>query len=135
MPLSAPRDTRTLGGATRRDPPVAANVVIFQGALVVMAAGVARPGRVATGDVCVGVAKDDANNTGGAAGAIRVPVERGVFHFKNSAAGDAIALADIGADCWIVDDETVAKTNGTNTRSKAGRVWDVDAAGVWVEIV
>lgn len=40
--------------------------------------------------------------------------------------------ADIGSDCYIVDDQTVAKTNGTNTRSVAGKIMDVDAQGVWV---
>ena len=46
---------------------------------------------------------------------------------------DAITLADVGSDCYIVDDQTVAKTNGTNTRSVAGKVFDVDADGVWVD--
>lgn len=45
---------------------------------------------------------------------------------------DAIALADIGSDCYIVDDQTVAKTSGSATRSVAGKIFDVDAAGVWV---
>ena len=53
--------------------------------------------------------------------------------FANSAAADAITLADIGADCYIVDDQTVAKTSATNTRSVAGKVFDVDAEGVWVD--
>ena len=52
----------------------------------------------------------------------------------NSAAGDAITRAEIGDVCYIVDDETVAKTNGTSTRSAAGTIRDVDAQGVWVEI-
>ena len=31
--------------------------------------------------------------------------------------------------------EKQAKTNGTNTRSKAGKIYDVDAdGGVWVQI-
>ena len=61
-------------------------------------------------------------------------VRRGVFQFQNSSAGDLIALANLGADCYIVDDQTVALTNGTNTRSVAGKIRDVDAGGVWVEI-
>jgi hypothetical protein len=40
----------------------------------------------------------------------------------------------IGNDCYIVDDQTVAKTNGTATRSIAGKIRAVDAQGVWVEI-
>jgi hypothetical protein len=34
---------------------------------------------------------------------------------------------------FIVDDETVAKTNGSSTRSVAGICRGVDAQGVWVE--
>jgi len=45
-----------------------------------------------------------------------------------------IAAAEIGTYCYIVDDQTVAKTDGTATRSSAGKVFDVDAQGVWVEI-
>ena len=55
-----------------------------------------------------------------------------MFHFANSAAADAIAIGDIGAVCFAVDDQTVAKTNGSSTRSPAGIVEDVDATGVWV---
>ena len=40
----------------------------------------------------------------------------------------------MGSDCYIVDDQTVAKTNGTNTRSVAGKIIAVDADGVWVKI-
>jgi len=65
---------------------------------------------------------------------VTVPVRTGVFRFANSAGADEIALADVGADAWIVDDQTVAKTDGTASRSKAGRIMDVDAHGVWVSI-
>ena len=34
---------------------------------------------------------------------------------------------------YLVDNQTVAKTNGTNTRSAAGVVRGVDAEGVWVQ--
>jgi len=43
-----------------------------------------------------------------------------------------IAITEIGTDCYIVDDNTVAKTNGTSTRSRAGKVVDVNANGVFV---
>ncbi len=115
--------------------PVAGNVKIFQGALVCLtAAGLATPGAVATTLKADGIAKATADNTGGAASAITVEVEKGTFRFANSAAGDAITIAEIGTDCFVVDDQTVAKTNGGATRSVAGRVVDVDAQGVWVRI-
>ena len=45
-----------------------------------------------------------------------------------------ITQAEIGDACYIVDDETVAKTSGGNTRSVAGEIVDVDDDGVWVDI-
>jgi len=114
--------------------PVAAATRIFAGSLVVLDAGVAKPGAADTGLVAVGRADAHADNSGGSAGDVTVPVRTGVFRFANSAGADEIALADVGADAWIVDDQTVAKTDGTASRSKAGRIMDVDAHGVWVSI-
>lgn len=132
--LTKDRDTKARAGEDFEFP-VAAAVKIFAGALtVVTAAGFAAPGGVATTHKSVGRAKETVDNLAGANGDVRVKVERGVFRFNNSAAGELIALADVGADCFIVDDQTVAKTNGVGTRSVAGKVRDVDSAGVWVEI-
>ncbi len=71
------------------------------------------------------------DNSGGADDAVTVKARRGTFRWANSAAGDAITAADIGSDCYIVDDQTVAKTNGTNTRSVAGKImtWTPWASG------
>lgn len=115
--------------------PVAAAVKIFEGSLVARdGSGDARPGRTATTDKGVGRAEALADNTSGAAGAITVQIRKGIFKFANSAAGDLIANVDIGNDCFIVDDQTVAKTNGTSTRSVAGKVFAVDTDGVWVDM-
>jgi|SRR5579883_1260662 len=108
---------------------------IYAGSLVVLDGGFAQPGATALNLVAVGRAQETVDNTAGADGAVNVTVRRGTFRFANSAAGDAIAAADIGNDCYIVDDQTVAKTNGANTRSVAGKIRDVDAQGVWVEIL
>ncbi|HGM8331430.1 TPA: hypothetical protein ACKQLR_006537 [Pseudomonas aeruginosa] len=64
----------------------------------------------------------------------RIETRRGVFQLANSASADQITRADIGKECFIVDDQTVAKTSATDTRSVAGVVRDVDDGGVWVEI-
>ena len=48
--------------------------------------------------------------------------------------GDAITAAQIGSACYIVDDQTVAKTSDNGSRSRAGQVIDVDAQGVWVQV-
>ena len=56
----------------------------------------------------------------------------GCFRFANSAGGDEITIAEIGDVVFAVDDQTVAKTDGTSSRSPAGFVDDVDDLGVWV---
>lgn len=132
--LSADRNT-PIRTAEDFEFPVAASTLIYAGSLVcINASSLATKGAVATTLKCVGVAQERADNSAGAAGAIRVKVSRGCFRFANSSAGDLIALADVGADCYIVDDQTVAKTNGGSTRSVAGKIRDVDADGVWVQI-
>lgn len=134
MPLAAERGTKECDGVTFNRK-VAANVKIYQGALVALtAAGYLTPGAAATTLIADGVALDTVDNTGGAAGDKSVEVKKGVFQFKNSAAGDAITIAELGDDCYIVDDQTVAKTDGTGTRSKAGKIVDLDAQGVWVRV-
>jgi hypothetical protein len=131
--LTGDRDTKSREGSDRVFP-VAAAARIHLGALIVLNAGNAEPGSTALNLVAVGVAKEPVDNSAGAAGDKDVPVRRGVFLFNNSAAGDAITAADIGSDCFIADDQTVAKTDGTGTRSAAGKVFDVDAQGVWVAV-
>ncbi|GMV76440.1 MAG: hypothetical protein AMXMBFR78_33890 [Rubrivivax sp.] len=114
--------------------PVAASTRLYAGSLVCLnATGYATKGAISTTLKAVGVAVEAADNSGGANGAINVEVERGTWRFGNSSGGDLIALADVGSVCYVVDDQTVAKTHNTNTRSVAGTVRDVDAAGVWVE--
>ena len=115
--------------------PVAAGAVIFAGALVCLnASGFAVKGSTSATLKASGMARARVDNTAGADGALRLEVDRhGLYQFANSAAGDAIALADMGSTAYIVDDQTVAKTNGGGTRSAAGKVVDVDAAGVWIQ--
>lgn len=106
----------------------------YQGGIAVNDAGVAAPGRTATTLIALGVFKKTYNNSGGAANAITAEIECGTFLFGNSSAGDLIAAADVGNDCFIVDDQTVAKTNGGSTRSRAGKIARVTSEGVYVTI-
>lgn len=114
--------------------PVKASVKPIQGGIAVLNAGYAAPGATAVGLIAIGRFEETVDNSAGADGALSVRVRRGTFKFANSAAGDLIAQADAGNDCYIVDDQTVAKTSATNTRSVAGKVIAVDADGVWVKI-
>ena len=119
--------------ASAIEPGVAANARIYAGALVAInAAGLAVPGSTSTTLRGAGSALQTVNNVGGADGAVRVRLDKRPACFANSAAAEAITLSDIGKDCFIVDDQTVAKTSATNTRSPAGVVDSVDANGVWV---
>jgi hypothetical protein len=130
--LTDDRHTRRAEGDVESYP-VAASAKIFAGALVALnAAGFAAPGSTALNLVAAGRAEERVDNTSGAAGDLNVRVRRGIFRWANSAAADEITAAEIGDDCFIVDDQTVAKTSATNTRSVAGKVVQLDDQGVWV---
>ncbi|MDD2769266.1 MAG: hypothetical protein PHT19_11060 [Methylococcus sp.] len=132
MALLADRNTFQRTGETVAHP-VAAATKIYAGALVVLnASGLAEPGTTGLGKTAVGRAEAQVDNPG-IAGAIQVEVRRGVFKYNNFAA-DTITRADIGKTCYVVDDETVGKTDATGTRSPAGKVIDIDGNGCWVEI-
>lgn len=120
---------------TARVFPIAATEMIYRGALLVLnASGYVEPASVATGLVPVGVASEQVDNRLGANGDKSVETLRGIFPFRNSAGADEVLRTDIGSTVYLVDDETVAKTDGTGTRSAAGKVWDVTSEGVWVEV-
>lgn len=121
-------------GRTVTDP-VAAATKIFAGALVVLDGGYLKPGRTAAGLLVRGIAQADADNSAGAAGDVSADSVRwGCFRFANHQA-DPVTRQHIEGKAYIVDDQTVAATDGGNTRSVAGTIVDVDALGVWVEFV
>ena len=112
---------------------VAASEKIWAGALVGRnASGLAVEATASAALAILGRAEARADNTGGLDSAITVTARRGVFRFVNSASTDEIVAADIGKRCWLVDDQTVAKTPGVGVRPVAGTVLDVDSLGVWV---
>lgn len=55
-----------------------------------------------------------------------VEILTGSFLMANGTGADAFAATDVGAACYVVDEQTVGKTNGTNTRPQAGTMlpWD-----------
>lgn len=132
--LSADRNTARLEGDIRQGD-AAASVTIYAGALLMRdASGNLTPGATATGAVGVGRAEAQVDNSSGAAGDLTVDYRPGVYRYANSSGADLITKADIGAKCFIVDDQTVARTDATATRSPAGIVDGVDANGVWVRL-
>ena len=124
------------------------NTIAFAGGLVMLdASGFAVKGQTLTGLVAVGVAKTnrgldryDATATGPlgvlADGVQTVRWDEGIVPFANSGGGDAIlTTTQPGVPLYVVDDQTVALTNGSGTRSPAGLFHSIDAAGVvYVEV-
>lgn len=128
------RNTLSRLGA-RRALAVAASSMCYAGTIAVMnASGYAAPASTATGLIALGVFTRQVDNSSGADGDEVVEIERGFFRFANSAGADEITATDIGSLCYLVDDQTVALTDGTSTRSIAGIIDDVDDLGVWVLI-
>ncbi|MBI1246155.1 MAG: hypothetical protein GC202_14230 [Alphaproteobacteria bacterium] len=132
--LTQDRNTKLALGDIWEYPMLAATVAYAGGIAVLDASGWAKPGVAATGLVAVGRFEEQADNSGGANGAINAKVRPGVFRFANSTSTDEITQAEIGDDCYIVDDQTVAKTDGSSARSVAGKVINVDSLGVWVKV-
>jgi hypothetical protein len=115
---------------------VATGKTIYAGGLVMKSStGYATPGAAATLGTSIGIGRSNENQVNaGADGAIAVLTDcYGIYRFANSAAGDAITIADIRRACYIVDDQTVARTSNNGARCVAGIIADVDASGVWVD--
>lgn len=130
--LAAARNTPARLGSVR-SVGLATAAVIYMGALVcVNATGYAVRGDAVATLRGLGRAKQTVDNSAGQDGDLSIEVETGVFLFGNSAAADEITTADLDNLCYVVDDETVAKTNGGGTRGVAGYIIDVDERGVWV---
>ncbi|MDP3875855.1 MAG: hypothetical protein Q8Q50_02630 [Methylobacter sp.] len=133
MALAKDRHTPARSGQQFTYPLAAA--LVYAGSIgVINASGYLTKGATATGLKCVGRISGQVDNSAGNAGDVTGNVENGVFQWANSAAGDAITLAEVGTVCYIVDDQTVAKTSGGGTRSPAGIIEDVDSGGVWVRM-
>ena len=127
-PLATNRKTILRPGEDFRRP-VAADAKIHAGAMIVLEGGFAKPGYTAAGLVYDGRAENAVDNTGGADGEMHIDTRRGVFAWSNDASVNA---THIGSTAYIVDDQTVAATDGNGTRSPAGTILDVDEVGVWV---
>ena len=131
MALTADRHTPYRDG-NQIEPPVAAGVTIYAGAIMVAnATGYAEPGTTATGLTYLGRAEEYVDNSAGSDGDERVRISRKrAFLYGNDG---SITQAHLFKKCYIVDDETVAATDGTGTRSEAGIIVGIDSDGIWVE--
>lgn len=136
MALTAPKLNCAEIAAVDFYEPLAAQKVYAGGiACISTATGYALKGATAATLVARGVFQETVDNSAGAAGDLSAKIRAGVFGpFANSAGADEIARDDIGKDCYIVDDETVALTSNSSARSKAGRIVNLTADGVYVAL-
>lgn len=112
--------------------PVAAGAVIHAGGLTALnSAGLAIAASDSAGLKVVGRAEISADNTGGANSAIYVRVRKGVFGYEK-ATTNTPAQADVGADVYVTDDQTVATASTSSI--KAGTLMAVDALLAWIKI-
>ena len=138
MASTGPREAREILG-TKKSAPMFGGVKINKGCAVLIGTdGYARPGALVAGMACAGNSCDNDigvyDNTAGASGDMFVEYWEGVFGYVNSGAGvDLIADADRGKPCYIVDDNTVAKTSAGGTRSPSGRIERVEDGVVYVK--
>ena len=137
--LTANRDTlaRPNSGPGRKDEfPVANGAKLYQGAIACLdASGRVVPASTSTGLVALGRVVLE-HPAAMANDQFKVQTQIGVYNYVSATGGgDDIASDDKGKLCYLVDDQTVALTDGTGTRSKAGIVYDVDSDGVWVSFV
>ncbi len=133
MALSAGRKTISYVPG-RREFVVVSGVTIYNGGMVAIeqATGFLRPARATATDKVIGYAEIvEGSVVGDGVKRCIVRSDR-VGQFKNSLSADLIANINIGADCYAVDDETVALTSNSNARPRAGKINLVDDAGVGV---
>lgn len=116
--------------------PVAAATKIYDGSIVcVDTAGNAVPGANTAGLRVVGRACAQVDNTAGAAGALSINVERGIFKFEPGTQAPTAALR--GLPVYVQDDQTVGKGGAaTSAGVFAGIMHEVDsdAASIWVDM-
>lgn len=119
--------------------PLAALALVLQGTFAVVDAnGYA----VASADVggadqtCVGIWDNSTENLGVNGDVVACARRKQQFLVRNSAT-DPVTQADLGAVVYIEDNQTIAKTDGTSTRSAGGYFMGFDLQYpdyVWVEI-
>jgi len=110
--------------------PLAAAVKAWSGGIAVLdEQGNVRPAITATGLTACGVFQETKDNLLGAAGAKSIRVEKGVFGFLTDA---TLNRTLIGKTVYLIDDQTVAATDGGGMRSPAGVLDDFDGTTAWI---
>ena len=133
MALTANRFSRMIVGDVI-ELSVYAGVHIYAGGFVCVNTGhgYAIPGVDASGNVCMGIAESEADNTNGASGAIKVRIRRtGVFKM----AASSIAITSVGVVMYCqASAETFDETQGGNSVKCGVLVEYISATEGWIDI-
>jgi len=137
IPLNGRRDTPSFGSGLSplriNSLPVTPTKQCKPGgmAILVVATATVEPGKTAAAGLVVALGRFNAlaDNTGSITPQPIADIETGVFPWGNSGGGDTISAANIGATCYIVDDQTVALTSNSGARCAAGIVVGMTADG------
>lgn len=119
--------------------PLAALALVLQGTFAVADVnGYAIPSADVGGvdQNCLGIWDHSAENTGAAGDVVACVRRKQQFLLCNSST-DPVTQVDFGSPVYIEDNQTIAKTDGTGTRSLGGRFMGFDVQNpefVWVEI-
>lgn len=114
--------------------PVKTAIHIYKGGLIAVdATGYCLPAADAANHVVIGHAIEEADNSSGASGDLRLVVNRDPIALDNSAT-NAVTNAYTGKVVYVEDDHTVSTSGGTNS-VKAGICLgvDPDSGKVWVD--
>lgn len=114
--------------------PVAASTKIYASSIVCIdSAGRAVPGSNTAGLRMAGRAAKQVDNSSGAAGALFIDVDRGIFKF--GAGTQAPVQATVGLPIYVQDDQTVGKGGAATSAGVFGGIChEIDADGdIWVD--
>ncbi len=119
--------------------PLLATAIILQGTFAVVDStghGIASDDVGGAAQICLGVWDGSAENTGADGDLLGLVRRKKQFLVRNSST-DPVTQADLGAQVFIEDNQTIAKTDNSAALSLAGRFMGFDTQFedcVWVEI-
>lgn len=108
--------------------PLLHNVTVYGGSIAITRAGyLVPPTTPSTTDIVVGVIDRYATSAGGTTdGAVTAEVAQGTFFLRCGTGSDALTQADVNQSIYLIDEQTVGKTNGGSTRPVAGTLRNID---------
>lgn len=127
--LTKDRNTKVRGSSPAEDAfPVAANAVIYAGAMVsANAAGYAKPSTDTAGETFLGLAEFGVDNTGGANGAKEIQVIHDCAALMELT---GVTVANHGEQAFVSDDQTLATAGNVSV----GRFANLESGKVWARL-